>query len=60
MADSTKVFSFRVPKGHASVVERAAEIRNATPADFIRRAVMRQVRTALMDNAVQEAGAAER
>lgn len=53
--ESTKMLSFRVPTGQAAVVERAAKIRNTTPADFIRRAVMRQVRAALLDNAVQEA-----
>jgi uncharacterized protein (DUF1778 family) len=59
MADS-KVLSFRVPTPQAAVVAKAARIRNLPPAEFIRRAVMRQVHAALLDDAVQEAGDARR
>ena len=52
---SSKVFSFRVAAAHAPAVERAAQVRGLTPADFIRRAVMKQVRIALMEQAASEA-----
>lgn len=51
MPEPPRVLSFRLPDGQAALVDRLAERKGIPPAEYMRRAVLRQVRAALLADA---------
>lgn len=55
MAEQTEVLCFRLPAGQAALLKREAQRKSIPPAEYMRRAVVRQLRRTALADAAQSA-----